>query len=45
MYAAFAALSFVFVLMKIPETNGMSLEEAETLFVDKPKKRSEAARA
>jgi SP family sugar:H+ symporter-like MFS transporter len=39
MYAAFAALSFVFVLMKIPETNGMSLEEAETLFVDKPKKK------
>ena len=33
MYAAFAALSFVFVLMKVPETNGMSLEQAETLFV------------
>lgn len=31
MYAAFAALSFVFVLTKIPETNGMSLEEADTL--------------
>ncbi|MGJ1479522.1 sugar porter family MFS transporter [Clavibacter sepedonicus] len=45
MYAAFAALSFVFVLMKIPETNGMSLEEAETLFVDKPKKRKAAARS
>ncbi|WP_370532007.1 sugar porter family MFS transporter [Clavibacter sp. VKM Ac-2872] len=45
MYAAFAALSFVFVLTKIPETNGMSLEEAETLFVDKPKKRTKAARA
>ena len=45
MYAAFAALSFVFVLTKIPETNGMSLEEAETLFVDKPKKRAKASRA
>ncbi|WP_317229807.1 sugar porter family MFS transporter [Clavibacter sp. MX14-G9D] len=45
MYAAFAALSFVFVLMRIPETNGMSLEEAETLFVDKPRKRKDAARA
>jgi SP family sugar:H+ symporter-like MFS transporter len=33
LYAAFAALSFVFVLTKVPETNGMSLEQAETLFV------------
>jgi SP family sugar:H+ symporter-like MFS transporter len=33
LYAAFAALSFVFVLAKVPETNGMSLEQAETLFV------------
>ncbi|WP_127792377.1 sugar porter family MFS transporter [Agromyces sp. LHK192] len=32
MYAVFAALSFVFVLTKVPETNGMSLEESETLF-------------
>ncbi|TFC84618.1 sugar porter family MFS transporter [Cryobacterium sinapicolor] len=30
-YALFAALSFVFVLTKIPETNGMSLDEASTL--------------
>ena len=37
MYAVFAALSFFFVLVKIPETNGLSLEEAETLFVTKPK--------
>lgn len=37
LYAAFAALSFVFVFFKIPETNGMSLEEAETLFVKKPR--------
>lgn len=41
-YAAFALLSFVFVFFKIPETNGMSLEEAETLFVKKPKKASAA---
>jgi sugar porter (SP) family MFS transporter len=38
MYALFAALSFVFVLRVVPETNGMSLEEANTLFVNKKKK-------
>ena len=32
MYAIFAALSFFFVFFKIPETNGMALEQAETLF-------------
>lgn len=32
MYAAFALLSFIFVFWKVPETNGMSLEESETLF-------------
>lgn len=37
MYALFAAASFFFVMFKIPETNGMSLEQAETLFVKKPK--------
>ncbi len=37
MYALFAALSFVFVLWKIPETKGMELEQTETLFVTKPK--------
>mgnify|MGYP001216100361 CR=1 FL=1 len=37
MYALFAALSFVFVLRVVPETNGMSLEEANTLFVNKKK--------
>ncbi len=35
MYALFAALSFVFVLTKIPETNGMSLDEANTLLPPK----------
>jgi len=35
LYALFAALSFVFVLRLVPETNGMSLEEANTLFVGK----------
>lgn len=39
MYTLFAALSFVFVLAKVPETNGMSLEQAETLFVRAQKKR------
>jgi sugar porter (SP) family MFS transporter len=37
LYALFAALSFVFVLRVVPETNGMSLEEANTLFVNKKK--------
>ncbi|AAT89285.1 sugar transporter [Leifsonia xyli subsp. xyli str. CTCB07] len=32
MYAVFAALSWFFVFFKIPETNGMALEHAETLF-------------
>ena len=34
-YALFAALSFVFVLTKVPETNGMSLDEANTLLPNK----------
>ncbi|WP_344070758.1 sugar porter family MFS transporter [Microbacterium sediminicola] len=37
MYAAFAALSFVFVVWKIPETKGMELEQTETLFAPKVK--------
>jgi SP family sugar:H+ symporter-like MFS transporter len=32
MYALFAAASFFFVMFEVPETNGMSLEQAETLF-------------
>ncbi|RWR15699.1 MFS transporter [Microbacterium enclense] len=39
-YAFFAALSFVFVMWKIPETKGMELEQTETLFVRKPKTRA-----
>ena len=35
MYALFAAASFFYVMFKVPETNGMSLEQAETLFVPK----------
>ena len=31
MYAAFAALSFFFVLKLVPETKGMALEDADTL--------------
>lgn len=38
-YAVFAALSFFFVLRFVPETRGISLEEAETLFVKKPKQK------
>ena len=38
-YAFFAALSFVFVLWKIPETKGMELEQTETLFVRKTKEK------
>ena len=37
MYALFAALSFFYVLVKIPETKGMELEKTETLFVTRPK--------
>ncbi len=35
-YALFAALSFAFVLWRVPETKGMELEKTETLFVRKP---------
>ncbi|CAN5205515.1 sugar porter family MFS transporter [soil metagenome] len=35
LYALFAALSFIFVWRIVPETRGMSLEEAQTLFVKK----------
>ncbi|WP_235559596.1 MFS transporter, partial [Microbacterium sp. Leaf351] len=38
MYAVFAALSFVYVLLKVPETKGMELEKTETLFVAAPKR-------
>ncbi|TFC21232.1 MFS transporter [Cryobacterium algoritolerans] len=44
MYALFAALSFVFVLTKIPETNGMSLDEANTLLPPKNAAKKAAAR-
>ncbi|MRG61665.1 sugar porter family MFS transporter [Agromyces sp. CFH 90414] len=44
MYAAFAALSFAFVFAKVPETNGMSLEESETLFPAKGSARRSAKR-
>jgi len=37
MYAAFAFLSFLYVLWRIPETKGMELEQTETLFVQRPK--------
>jgi SP family sugar:H+ symporter-like MFS transporter len=32
MYAAFALLSFFYVMLRIPETKGMELEQTETLF-------------
>jgi sugar porter (SP) family MFS transporter len=37
LYAVFAAASFVFVFKVVPETNGMSLEEANTLFTNRKK--------
>lgn len=40
MYAIFAGLSFVYVLLKIPETKGMELEQTETLFVTKERARA-----
>ncbi|MFE6964337.1 sugar porter family MFS transporter [Agromyces sp. NPDC057679] len=45
MYATFAALSFFFVLTKVPETNGMSLEQSETLFPPKGSARKKPAAA
>ena len=33
LYAAFAAISFVFVFMFVPETKGRSLEEMDTLHI------------
>jgi sugar porter (SP) family MFS transporter len=41
MYAFFAALSFLFVMRFVPETNGLSLEEANTLL---PRKNSARAK-
>jgi SP family sugar:H+ symporter-like MFS transporter len=41
MYAFFAALSFFFVWKVVPETNGMSLEEANTLLPPPGSARSE----
>lgn len=45
LYALFAGLSFVFVLTKVPETNGMSLDEANTLLPPKNSSKKVAARA
>ena len=45
MYAVFAALSFFFVFFKIPETNGMALEHAETLFTNAGKNRGVQVRS
>ena len=45
MYALFAALSFWFVMTKVPETNGMSLEEANTLLPPKNAARNAAKAA
>ncbi|MEV4688933.1 sugar porter family MFS transporter [Microbacterium sp. LWH3-1.2] len=33
MYAVFAALSFLYVAWRVPETKGMDIEQTETLFV------------
>ena len=43
LYAAFALLSFLFVSRFIPETNGMSLEEANTLLPPKGSAKAGAA--
>lgn len=45
LYALFAALSFVFVFFKIPETRGMALEEAETTFTRARKDRGPSVNA
>ncbi|WP_345803244.1 sugar porter family MFS transporter [Microbacterium sp. AZCO] len=38
MYALFAALSFVYVAWRVPETKGMDIEQTETLFTRKDAK-------
>ena len=45
MYAVFAALSFFFVFFKVPETNGMALEHAETLFANAGRNRGVQVRS
>lgn len=40
MYALFAALSFAYVLWRVPETKGMELEKTETLFVQRGRARA-----
>jgi len=45
MYALFAGLSFAFVLTKVPETNGMSLDEANTLLPPKNSSKKVAVRS
>jgi len=35
-YGVFAALGLVFIIMKIPETKGRSLEELEAILVKEP---------
>ena len=42
MYAAFAVLSFFFVMWKIPETKGMALEDAKSTFETKPARPTKA---
>ncbi|MCY1383186.1 D-xylose-proton symporter [compost metagenome] len=39
-YAIFAAASYFFVKFRVPETKGMSLEQAETLFAPTGARRS-----
>ncbi|MET0975260.1 MAG: sugar porter family MFS transporter [Leifsonia sp.] len=43
MYATFALLSGIFVFLKIPETRGMALEQAEVTFAKKDKKAAASA--
>ncbi|RWZ68367.1 MFS transporter [Labedella populi] len=42
LYAALALLSGLYVWRKVPETNGMELEHAETLFADSDKAKAKA---
>ncbi len=44
MYALFAALSLVYVALRIPETKGMELEQTETLFVRRTRARPDDER-
>lgn len=45
LYAVFAAVSFVFVLVRVPETKGVQLEDMESLHTSRQEQRAHSAAA